>query len=76
MVIDFHTHMFPHKIAERTIAMLAENSHTIPSTDGTYEGLCESGKRCGRSDEKAGSSMELCRGTRSSSFRTGDQRIL
>ena len=47
MVIDFHTHMFPHKIAERTIAMLAENSHTIPSTDGTYEGLCESGKRCG-----------------------------
>jgi hypothetical protein len=47
MVVDFHTHIFPHKIVERTIAMLAENSHTQPATDGTYEGLCASGERSG-----------------------------
>ena len=47
MVIDFHTHMFPHHLAERTLSMLAESSHTQPSTDGTYEGLVTSGERCG-----------------------------
>ena len=40
MIIDFHTHMFPDKIAASTISYLAgiiEESH--PYTDGTYESL-------------------------------------
>ena len=40
MIIDFHTHMFPDKIAPATISYLAEiieQSH--PYTDGTYAGL-------------------------------------
>ena len=39
MVIDFHTHAFPEKIAARTISVLAETSHQIPSHDGTAQGL-------------------------------------
>lgn len=41
MVIDFHTHAFPDKIAERAIASLVkgcENSY-IPCTDGTLSNL-------------------------------------
>ena len=40
MIIDFHTHMFPDKIAPATISYLAgiiEQAH--PYTDGTYQGL-------------------------------------
>ena len=40
MIIDFHTHMFPDKIAGSTIEYLAgiiEQAH--PYTDGTYAGL-------------------------------------
>ena len=40
MIIDFHTHMFPEKIASKTIAYLSgiiEQAH--PYTDGTYEDL-------------------------------------
>ncbi len=39
MLIDFHTHIFPEKIAARTIEMLAANSHGKAHTDGTAEGL-------------------------------------
>lgn len=33
--IDFHTHIFPDKIAKSTIDLLAKNSHSTPYTDGT-----------------------------------------
>lgn len=39
MIIDFHTHVFPDKIAEKTVAMLHEKSGTVPSSDGTVNGL-------------------------------------
>lgn len=40
MVIDFHTHCFPDKIAERAIAKLAYASGGLePHTDGTVAGL-------------------------------------
>lgn len=50
MIIDFHTHMFPESIAERTISKLSACVHKAPETDGTYEGLlksaCEAGIDC------------------------------
>lgn len=39
MIIDFHTHVFPDKIAQSTISALANNSGTKPNTDGTVEGM-------------------------------------
>ena len=39
MIIDFHTHVFPDRIAERTVAMLHEKSGTVPHSDGTVDGL-------------------------------------
>ena len=39
MVIDFHTHCFPEKIAERAIGKLSATSGLMPYTDGTAEGL-------------------------------------
>ena len=39
MIIDFHTHMFPDKIAKGTIDYLTGICKTKPYTDGTYEGL-------------------------------------
>lgn len=39
MIIDFHTHIFPEKIAKSTISALAERSNGTPSTDGTVDGL-------------------------------------
>lgn len=47
MVIDFHTHMFPEKIAARTIEKLAKLVDNPPETDGTYEGLLRSAKGAG-----------------------------
>ncbi len=45
MIIDFHTHQFPDKIAKKTVEMLAEKlkstSGIEPSTDGTAAGLSE-----------------------------------
>lgn len=36
MIIDFHTHIFPDKIAARTIFLLKEQAHNIPAyTNGT-----------------------------------------
>ena len=43
MIIDFHTHMFPDKIAARTIASLSKTGDNMhPFTDGTAEGLKKS----------------------------------
>ena len=39
MLIDFHTHAFPEKIAARALAQLAERAKMIPETDGTVQGL-------------------------------------
>lgn len=47
MLIDFHTHMFPDKIAEQTISYLAEICKMPPQTDGTAEGLLKSSKKGG-----------------------------
>lgn len=42
MIIDFHTHIFPHIIAERTLNKLSACVHKKPETNGTYEGLLAS----------------------------------
>ena len=39
MIIDFHTHIFPEKIAQSTISLLEKNSNGKAHTDGTAEGL-------------------------------------
>ncbi|MDO4474216.1 MAG: amidohydrolase family protein [Eubacteriales bacterium] len=38
-MIDFHTHMFPDKIAHKTIAKLTEYNKASAYTDGTAQGL-------------------------------------
>lgn len=43
MIIDFHTHNFPDKIAERTISLL-ESHGTKANTNGTLQGLKDSMK--------------------------------
>ncbi|MEG9429600.1 MAG: amidohydrolase family protein [Christensenellaceae bacterium] len=47
MLIDFHTHIFPDKIAEKTIKALADNSNSTPYTDGTDLGLIKNMERGG-----------------------------
>lgn len=42
MIIDFHTHIFPDKIAEKTIEYLSAKSGIKNNTDGTAEGLYKS----------------------------------
>jgi uncharacterized protein len=39
MVIDFHTHVFPEQIAEKTIKKLSTTGKVKAFTDGTLEGL-------------------------------------
>ena len=39
MIIDFHTHIFPDRIAARTISYLADKGNILPYTDGTAGGL-------------------------------------
>lgn len=39
MLIDFHTHIFPDKIAAATVRALAASGNTHPYTDGTRAGL-------------------------------------
>lgn len=39
MVIDFHTHVFPDKIASKTVDYLAGKADIPPFSDGTVEGL-------------------------------------
>ena len=38
-IIDFHTHIFPDRIAEKTISFLAEKAQIQPYIDGTEKGL-------------------------------------
>lgn len=47
MIIDFHTHIFPEQIAEKTITKLAAMCKTEPSTDGTESGLLSSMREAG-----------------------------
>ena len=47
MIIDFHTHVFPDKIAASTLETLSGKSHTTPFTDGTLNGLLNSMKSFG-----------------------------
>ena len=39
MIIDSHTHIFPDKIAKRTIDLLSEKGDITPFSDGTFDGL-------------------------------------
>lgn len=39
MIIDFHTHIFPERIAEKTIALLASRGGRTPAFNGTESGL-------------------------------------
>ncbi len=39
MIIDFHTHCFPDRIAEKAMTTLSANSGLIPASDGTVAGL-------------------------------------
>ena len=41
MIIDFHTHVFPDQIAERTLLALAAASSSKPYSDGTALGLID-----------------------------------
>lgn len=47
MVVDFHTHTFPDKIAAQTISFLAEKGNTKPYREGTLSSLKESMQRNG-----------------------------
>jgi predicted TIM-barrel fold metal-dependent hydrolase len=47
IVVDFHAHIYPEKIAAKAVAGI-EEFYTIPmQRDGTAEGLLESGRQCG-----------------------------
>ena len=39
MIVDFHTHVFPEKIAERTLQALSQASNDKPYTNGMIDGL-------------------------------------
>ena len=45
MVIDFHTHIFPDKIAAGSITHLEKASGITAATDGTLDGLLSSMKK-------------------------------
>lgn len=47
MIIDFHTHTFPGKIAASAVDKLSHTSHTVPFSDGTPEGLLNNMKQAG-----------------------------
>ena len=47
MVIDFHTHTFPDKIAAQTIAFLSEKGGVKPCREGTLDALKETMKTSG-----------------------------
>lgn len=47
MIIDFHTHTFPDKIAAQTIEFLAQKGDVKPFHEGTLASLKESMKRSG-----------------------------
>ncbi len=39
MIIDFHTHVFPDKVAERAVSSMVANGNFTPHTNGTVSGL-------------------------------------
>lgn len=41
MIIDFHTHVFPDKIAQKTIDLLAAKAQIPPFSDGSVAGLLD-----------------------------------
>ena len=45
MIIDFHTHIFPDKIAKITVDKLQELSNNTPYTDGSEKGMRDALKR-------------------------------
>ena len=47
MIIDFHTHTFPDKIAERSVAKLRSSARLTPFTNGTAKDLAEKTKAAG-----------------------------
>ncbi len=47
MIIDFHTHIFPDKIAEKTIAHLSAKAHIPPFSNGAASGLEDSMRAAG-----------------------------
>lgn len=47
MIIDFHTHTFPDKIAKSTVDFLKQKSRTTPFSDGTNQALSQNGKAVG-----------------------------
>lgn len=46
-MIDFHTHIFPDKIAGKTLGFLSARCRIVPFTDGTADGLKASGQKAG-----------------------------
>ena len=47
MIIDFHTHTFPDKIAAAAVAKLEQTAHAISHSDGTRGGLLQSMRAAG-----------------------------
>lgn len=47
MIIDFHAHIFPEKVAKKALPKLASVIHLEPSMDGTIEGLLDSMRQAG-----------------------------
>ena len=47
MTIDFHTHIFPDRIADRAVSALAESGHVRPFLDGRELSLSQSARRAG-----------------------------
>ncbi len=47
MLIDFHTHAFPDKLAERALGVLSAKARMIPETDGRIDSLLAHMDRCG-----------------------------
>ena len=45
MIIDFHTHTFPDRIARAAISKLEQAAHAISHTDGTRDGLLRAMKK-------------------------------
>lgn len=45
MIIDFHTHTFPEKIAEKALKGLSDSSRAVPYTDGTASSRYDSMKK-------------------------------
>ena len=47
MIIDFHTHIFPQHLAERSIKQLSTAAKLTPTTNGTLDDLRETSKDAG-----------------------------